>query len=493
MMANVLETIPQDLSTSWNMDQSLAWKDSQMVNNSFPRTVNQPLLDPTNYQISSEEPTPNLDLANYQISYEEPTPNLDLTSSPTSNELTMPDLNTAHYPISNEFPTPCLVSANTKDTELPTSSLDLNNCSNDNYLTSNQSSIKLTWTPEQLSTKNDNMLITTTMKDHNYSLNSMLPNNHNDIKPYKIDPEYEEKIFDPSINPTTMNDCEKMIIDCDPMLLDIKQEADPLSMNSILEEDSIIATSHDPNLFQFGELTYNVKESNQVKLSKATGFHVVRESAMNIKVTIPMTDKKECFVRATLVRKNYDQRHHIINQVCHKHINDSEPYLQSHVLQTSTNPNLCWYDSSGIRKSVCFWLYKNEKQNILEALLSLKFICLSTCTVTRNYPLSPERGREWFLVLTVESKECQRIFARSILNVWPKSTINTRDMCKPRRMEVKGGAAQLILATSKNKMSVLQHKVSQLVTTAKKHDINKGDLMKFIDEHWEEINPTLLL
>ena len=66
-------------------------------------------------------------------------------------------------------------------------------------------------------------------------------------------------------------------------------------------------------------------------------------------------------------------------------------------------------------------------------------------------------------------------------------------MCKPRRMEVKGGAAQLILATSKNKMSVLQHKVSQLVTTAKKHDINKGDLMKFIDEHWEEINPTLLL
>ena len=477
MMTNVLETIPQDLSASWNMDHTLAWKNSQMINNSFSQTVNQPILDLADYQISSEHPTPNMDPANY----------------PISNELPMPDLNPANYLISNELPTPCLFSADTKNTEIPTSTLDQTNCSNNTDLTSDQSNIELTWTPEQLSTKDDNMLITTTMKDHNYSLNSLFPDINNDIK-YKIELENEEKNSNPLINQTIIDDCEKMIIDCDPMLLNIKQETDPLSMNSILEEDSIVATSHDPNLFQFGELTYNVIESNQVRLSKATGFHVVRETgAMNIKVTVPTTDKKECFVRATLVRKNYDQRHHIINQVCHKHINDTEPYLQSHVLQTSTNPNLCWYDSSGIRKSVCFWLYNNDKQNALEALLSLKFVCLSTCNVTRNYPLSPERGREWFLVLTAESKKCQRIFARSILNVWPKSTINTRDMYKPRRMEVKGGAAQLILAASKNKVSVLQHKVNQLVATAKKHDINKGDLMKFIDEHWEEINPTLSL
>lgn len=259
----------------------------------------------------------------------------------------------------------------------------------------------------------------------------------------------------------------------------------------INEELSSLATSNNPNIFHFGDLMCTISENDHVRLSLGTGYHITREQGcLNIKVSTKKLDRHPngCFIRATLVRKNPDQRQKIINHICRKHNNTTDNHLKQHVIQSTLDPSLSWYENSTQQKSVNFWLQENPNAETLEAIVSLKFMCATTCEVTKDSLSCHERGREWILILTAECINTQRVFARRILDVWPKATINARDLYKPERLQPKGVRSRIKARNNQAKSKAIHHRICHLVDIAKKYKIPKDEIISVINNQWEKIN-----
>ena len=261
------------------------------------------------------------------------------------------------------------------------------------------------------------------------------------------------------------------------------------------KEDSLLATSINPNVFQFGDLTCTIIENDHVRLSLGSGYHIIREQGnLNIKIRTTRLNghPSRCFIRATLVRKNPDQRQKVINHICQKHENANDPHLWQHVMQTTLDPSLSWYDNSAPQKSVNFWLQESLNTETLEAIISLKFACTTSCEVTspkQDMLSCPERGREWILILTAECLDSQKVFARRIIEVWPKASINARDLYKQERLQPKGIRGR---SKSKGNQARLKAKINQkvchLVDIAKNCNISKDEVISVINSQWEKIN-----
>ena len=272
----------------------------------------------------------------------------------------------------------------------------------------------------------------------------------------------------------------------------IKVENTPLrnqkyALNSgIYTENRSLATSLKAKLFDFGNLNFKIIENKHVRKGLATGIHVVRQAGnMEISVTTkaPIQDDQFC-VRATLVRKHVQYQHHAIDQICAKHIHCTIPELQDHMLQTNTSPEYCYYDDTNPRKSICFNLYPENKESNGSYIISLKFICSSTCSVTKNQIYMPERGREMYLVLTLENEYTNQVVARRSITVWPKAAMSLRDLNKLTRMEPKGAAAQILKIRSDQKIQILENRCIAIASQAKRFGINKQDFSKIVDKVW---------
>ena len=101
----------------------------------------------------------------------------------------------------------------------------------------------------------------------------------------------------------------------------------------------------------------------------------------------------------------------------------------------------------------------------------------------------PERGREWILILTAECIDSQKVFARRIIEVWPKASINARDLYKQERLQPKGIRGR---SKSKGNQARLKAKINQkvchLVDIAKNCNISKDEVISVINSQWEKIN-----
>ena len=256
--------------------------------------------------------------------------------------------------------------------------------------------------------------------------------------------------------------------------------------SGIHTENRSLATSLKAKLFDFGNLNFKIIENKHVRKSLATGFHVVRQAGnMEISVTTkaPTQDNQFC-VRATLIRKHVEFQRHAIDQICAKHIHCTIPELQEHMLQTNTSPEYCYYDDTNPRKSICFKLYPENEESNGSHTISLKFICSSTCSVTKDQLYMPERGREMYLVLTLENEYTNQVVARRSITVWPKAAINLRDLNKLTRMEPKGAAAQILRKSSDQKIQILENRCIILASQAKRFGINRQDFSKIVDKVW---------
>ena len=258
------------------------------------------------------------------------------------------------------------------------------------------------------------------------------------------------------------------------------------------EEDSLLATSINPNVFQFGDLTCTIIENDHVRLSLGSGYHIIREQGnLNIKIRTIRLDRNpsRCFIRATLVRKNPEQRHKVINHICQKHENANDPHLRQHVMQTTLDPSLSWYDNSAPQKSVNFWLQESLNTDTLEAILSLKFACATSCEVTKDILSCHPEGREWIIILTAECIDSQKVFARRIIEVWPKASINARDLYKQERLQPKGIRGRSKSKSNQAKLKAKIHqKVCHLVDIAKNCNISKDEVISVINNQWEKIS-----
>lgn len=255
-------------------------------------------------------------------------------------------------------------------------------------------------------------------------------------------------------------------------------------------EDNNSATSLDPNTFEFGDLSYHVLETKYVRKSTATGFHIQRMNGnMSITLTAPSSNFQVCsdigpfYIRALLVRKHEEYKHDVINTVCDKHTNQTDPQLAEHVMQTVNDKKDHWYDNQGTRKSICFWVTPVEDE-ICSRNINLRFICSSTCQITRDLDACPERSREMFMILTLESASSNEIIARRKVDIWVKAAICLRDLNKLTRMESKGAAAQYLLKTQKQKKNTLKQKCRLLVSITKKYKFTREELANIISETW---------
>ena len=251
-------------------------------------------------------------------------------------------------------------------------------------------------------------------------------------------------------------------------------------------ENRSLATSSKAKLFDFGNLNYKIMENKYVRKGLATGYHIVRHVGnMEISVTTntPIQEDQHC-VRATLIRKHVEHQHHAIDQVCDKHIHCTTLELKEHVLQTNTSPEYCYYDDTNPRKSICFRLYPENKKSNGSFTISLKFVCSSTCSLTKYQSFMPEKAREMYLVLTLENEYTNRIVARRNLTVWPKAAINLRDLNKLTRMEPKGAAAQLLIKKSDHKVKILKNKCIIITSLAKGFGFSREDFSKIVDNVW---------
>ena len=96
----------------------------------------------------------------------------------------------------------------------------------------------------------------------------------------------------------------------------------------------------------------------------------------------------------------------------------------------------------------------------------------------------PERGREMYLVLTLENEYTNQIVARRSITVWPKAAMNLRDLNKLTRMEPKGAAAQILKIRSDQKIQILENRCIAIASQAKRFGINKQDFSKIVDKVW---------
>ena len=275
---------------------------------------------------------------------------------------------------------------------------------------------------------------------------------------------------------------------------DIKKEELDSSKNPCssitYREDNSSATSLDPNTFEFGNLSYHVLETKYVRKSTATGFHIQRLNGnMNIMLTAPLSNFEPCsnigplYIRAMLVRKHEEYKHDVINTVCTNHTYQTDPQLIEHVMQSYGEKKDYWYDNQGTRKSICFWIAPHENE-MCSKNINLKFICSSTCQITKDLDACPERSREMYILLTLESASSNEIIARRKIDIWVKAAICLRDLNKLTRMESKGSAAQFLMKTQKQKKIALKQKCRFLVSIAKKYKFTRKELTDIISETW---------
>ena len=247
------------------------------------------------------------------------------------------------------------------------------------------------------------------------------------------------------------------------------------------------ATSLHPKTFEFGDLNIIIQETPHVKKSTATGYHVVRgcgNMEMSVSTTQPLSNNKY-YIRTTLIRKHEDQRHNIINMVCKKHIKCTDPELKDHVLQTKSAPGTYYYDDEGLRKSICFHVSNTQDDINIPTVISVKFICASTCNLTKGQFSVVERGREMYLIVTLECKETNSIVARRKIDIWPKAAISLRDMCKLTRLSQKGAKAQWLMKKKEQRHALLKQKCIHITSLAKRHGCSKDEIKRIIDQIWD--------
>ena len=153
-----------------------------------------------------------------------------------------------------------------------------------------------------------------------------------------------------------------------------------------------------------------------------------------------------------------------MNKVCPRHQEDwPEPDLAEHVVRARPEEGDCAVYSTakeGPRRSVSFPCEGPDTCGEIRKEISLIFCCHSSCgksgLVKTVIPVAKlavfvdttetkdptyhnrEASQDLTLVLTLESRqsirEPFRVLARTSVDVWPKKTVNSRDLNKPQRM-----------------------------------------------------------
>ena len=153
-----------------------------------------------------------------------------------------------------------------------------------------------------------------------------------------------------------------------------------------------------------------------------------------------------------------------MNKVCPGHQEDwPEPGLAEHVVRARPEEgDGAVYSTAkeGPRRSVSFPCEGPDMSGEISKEISLLFSCHSSCgefcLIKVFHPVTElavfsdttetkdptyqnrEASQDLTLVLTLESRqsirEPFRVLARTSLDVWPKKTVNSRDLNKPQRM-----------------------------------------------------------
>ena len=159
-------------------------------------------------------------------------------------------------------------------------------------------------------------------------------------------------------------------------------------------------------------------------------FHLKSgKGTLKVKISdIPDEQKSQTQVISYLQRKNKTYATIPVDKVCSKHSNRTEQNKQGHVLQ-STNASARYMepDQDQIYPAVCQDYAKN---------LTFKIICNDSCQTSSSSTIN-EAARDMQLVMlfvTNISSE-PKVAYISKINIWPKATVNPRDLQKSVRRE----------------------------------------------------------
>eukprot|EP00090_Calanus_glacialis_P000082 TRINITY_DN1005_c0_g1_i1.p1 TRINITY_DN1005_c0_g1~~TRINITY_DN1005_c0_g1_i1.p1 ORF type:complete len:443 (-),score=98.20 TRINITY_DN1005_c0_g1_i1:359-1534(-) len=160
---------------------------------------------------------------------------------------------------------------------------------------------------------------------------------------------------------------------------------------------------------------------------------------------------EEYIVRVVLIRANIQHRQYPVECVCLQHKGQSEEDTHQ-VLQAKpgTSPDKFWYTYDGLRKSIIFEAPRPDASGNINVHMNLVSLCCDSCEAASPKYQSlintagKEAGRDWLLVITLESRknERQTVLARDVRPCWFKAAVNPRDLKKLVRRKEKGGGAQ---------------------------------------------------
>ena len=146
-------------------------------------------------------------------------------------------------------------------------------------------------------------------------------------------------------------------------------------------------------------------------------------------------------LRCSLVRKSKEFCQYPILDVCSAHEHNYEERKRSFVVQAMPGSSALYHNSCDSNDKVnhLSFVFKWENQKLV-AKPSVKFACYSTCFYVDG--TNREAARDLHLIIDVvhtSSVGKRKVYARRVLDVWPRAVIREGDLNKDFRWKKKRG------------------------------------------------------
>ena len=169
--------------------------------------------------------------------------------------------------------------------------------------------------------------------------------------------------------------------------------------------------------------------------ARHTGTYHVKSIDGEIRIKFPLQKKKPEFTLAFLQREHKNYRDKPVDYICEKHEKNSDKNLLQHMLQ-STEAKYLDPNKDQIFPAV----YQKFTENA-----NFRFMCFDSCATSCTMKVK-EAARNMtlkILLLYIDS-DMVHITDYYDIPVWPKATVNPRDLLKRIRREQKGGNSKKI-------------------------------------------------
>ena len=233
-------------------------------------------------------------------------------------------------------------------------------------------------------------------------------------------------------------------------LIDVKNEPinPKIDLNCL---DQSISMTADAPVKPLGRCDFSVEELSSICKIGANGYtqvisgeHGVMRTSIEFSNIAKESPLSQWIIRLVLIRHIGNYRQFPIDTVCSKHGKLPGWYEnKKHVMIVHPLCELPHHYIESYRQSIVFPVILKNGSATLRSI-PLQFVCNASCATTADETYhNSERGRMIVLVATLEAKEDSeyKVYARGVIPIWMKATINERDLSKKQRMGPRGGAA----------------------------------------------------